>query len=223
MQDKAWPGRKVQVVDVSQLKYDVVQKIDRPSLVLTEDYCNSLSESGSFRFSKSTSTSSTCTWTVTSGMSLQSGVTATVGIPVLAEMTFSESIQLNFASSSSQSTNHVDAWTIDTDVPVPPFTYVNATYTIMEQDFDCKWTAQLKIRGCVNVWFNDKVNNHWEWWYGVSDIYSGIPGFACWDEPESEGGDGCDRSYCSYQSSGVYYGIGGASAHLDTDSAACKK
>lgn len=152
-QDHNWPSRKVDVVDIAKLQYSVTQKIDKPSLVLTQDYCNSLSESGSFRFTKSTSTSSECSWSVTSGISFGGGVTANVGIPMLAEMSFSESINLNFASTDAQSTTHTDAWEIDTEVPVPPFTYVNATYAIIEQDFDCTWKADVKVRGCANVWF----------------------------------------------------------------------
>ena len=81
---------------------------------------------------------------------------------------------------------------------MPPQTYVNATYSVVEQDFDCTWTADIKIRGCVNVWFRDKINDHWEWWYSVSEIYPTVPGFTCWDDPESAGGDFCDRSYCTY-------------------------
>jgi hypothetical protein len=221
--DRNWPSRRVDVVDISKLAYSVVQSISQPSFILSEDYCNSLSESGSFRFTKTKSVSSTCSWTVTSGIQYQNSISATVGIPELAQTSFSESINMNFASTSSQSTTHVDSWEIDTVVPVPPFTYVNATYAVIEQDFDCTWTAEIKIRGCANVWFNDKVNGHWEWWYMVSEIYSTLPGFTCWDEPESEGGDVCDRSFCFYQSAGRYYGIGGASAHLNTDSDSCKK
>ena len=62
VQDKNFPYRKVSVIDISQLQYSVIQQITKPSLVLSQDYCNSLGESGSFAFRKSTSTSSTCSW-----------------------------------------------------------------------------------------------------------------------------------------------------------------
>ena len=74
----------------------------------------------------------------------------------------------------------MDSWEISTTVPVPPFTYVNATYVVMETDFDTTWTADITFSGCANVWFNDKINDHWEWWYGVDSVYSGVPGFSCW-------------------------------------------
>ena len=97
VKDGNHPNRKVSVVDISSLRYSVVQTIEKPSLVLSQDYCNSLSEAGSFRFSKTTSTSSMCSWTVTSGLRYGSSISATVGIPSLAQTTFSESIEMSFS------------------------------------------------------------------------------------------------------------------------------
>ena len=77
---------------------------------------------------------------------------------------------------------HVESWTLDTVVPVPPKTYVKATYTVIEDDFDCTWTTNIQLRGCANVWFNDKIGGHWEWWHYVHEIYGDIPGFSCWYE-----------------------------------------
>ena len=64
------PFRKVEVVDVSKLRYSIVQEVSKPSLVLSQDYCNSLKHMGSFSFKKSSSSSSECSWSVTSGISL---------------------------------------------------------------------------------------------------------------------------------------------------------
>lgn len=140
----------------------------------------------------------------------------------MAQTTFSETINLSFSRTDTQSTTHTDTWEIDTTVPVPPLTYVNATYTVIEQDFDTTWVADVTIRGSVNVWFNDKINDHWEWWYGVDSIYGNIPGFKCWYE-DPQGQDFSFGCYCTYQAKGKYYGIGGAAAHLDTDHKPCTK
>eukprot|EP00347_Sterkiella_histriomuscorum_P009460 403341132 len=220
--DHNWPFRKTEVIDVSKLLYQVKQKIEKPSLVLSQDYCNSLKKDGSFDFKKSTSTSSTCSWSVTEGLQYQSGISATVGVPAFASTTFSEQITLSFSSTQSQEVAHVDTWEISTTVPVEAQTYVNATYTVIESDFDTTWTADLTIRGCANIWFHDKLDDHWEWWHGVADMYSNVPGFTCWVAPD-DGSDYCLLQYCKYQASGIYYGIGGAAAHLDTDSKPCIK
>jgi hypothetical protein len=163
--DKNWPNRRVDIEDVEQLKYNVTQTAFQPSLILSQDYCNSLPADGSFRFSKSTQTSSTCAWSVSKGLSFSEGITATVGIPNLAGFSFSENFQMQFNETRSQTVTHTDSWSIDSTVPVPAHTYVNATYIVTEQDFECSWTADITIKGCVNVWFQDKVNSHWEWWY----------------------------------------------------------
>ena len=57
---------------------------------------------------------------------------------------------------------------------------MNATYTIIESDFDATWTADITIRGCALAWFKDKIDGHWEWWHAVTMVYAGVPGFSCY-------------------------------------------
>ena len=89
-------------------------------------------------------------------------------------------------------------------VPVPSMTYVNATFTVVETDYSATWTADVIFNGAVNVWFQDKVDDHWEWWHSVSAIYGQYPGFECWDTPD-EGGEYGSSSWCKYTSKFGYY------------------
>lgn len=220
-QDSNWPQRRVDVISVDNLQYSVIQTVDQPSLILSQDYCNSLSADGSFRFSKGAETSSTCSWSVTSGISSTTSIEISESIPALGGTKFTESINLSLSSTTSQSTSHKDTWSIDATVPAPAHTYVNATYAVIEHDYSASWTANILIRGCANVWFNDKINDHWEWWYGIDNVYGGVPGFSCWYQDPPAGQDECLGCYCTYEATGTYYGIGGATAHLSTNSATC--
>ena len=210
-------------MDISDLQYQVLQKNTKPTLSLAEDYCNVLSQPGSFSFSKSTITASTCGYEVTEGLTYERTdlIQKNTTIPMLASKELDETVMLNFASTRKQETTHTDQWTINTTIPVPANTYVKATYVVMEDDFDCTWTASIKIRGCANVWFKDKVDGHWEWWHYVHKIYSNVPGFSCWYS-DPQGQDACLSSYCTYTAQGKYYGIGEAQAHLNTQSSPCK-
>ena len=151
-----------------------------PSLVLSEDFCNTLDQDAHFEFKKSKKTSSDCSWTVTNGMSSDTSVSFKVGVPTLAETSFSESISLNYATTQGQSVTHEDDWEIDNYIPVPAHQYVKATFTVIETDFSTTWSSKIKLRGCVHVKFHDKLNDHWLWWYSINDVYGNVPGFNCW-------------------------------------------
>ena len=128
---------------------------------------------------------------------------------------------MTFSKTETQTTTHSESWEVNNYIPVPAFTYVEAIYTVTEKDYSCTWDADLVFSGCANVWFKDKINNHWEWWYTADEIYSQYPGFECWVVEGME--DDCRRSFCKYQSKGTYYGIGGAKSSLTTSSGPCEK
>lgn len=115
----------------------------------------------------------------------------------------------------------MDKWEIDTYVPVPALTYVDATFVVVETDYSTTWDADLVFSGCAKVWFKDKINNHWCWWYTAQEVYGQFPGFECWNEEGIE--DECRRSFCKYKAKGTYYGIGGAKSHLNITSDTCIK
>ena len=210
----------MEVNEVNNMKYNVIETIEKPSLVISQDYCNSLTKDAYFQFKKRSETGSICSWSVTDGLSIGTSIEFRVGLPFFGTK-FKEEINMTFSKTESQTTTHLDAWEIDNYIPVPALTYVDATFTVTETDYSCTWDADLVFSGCANVWFKDKINNHWEWWYTADEIYGQYPGFECWLEPGVE--DDCRRSFCKYKSKGTYYGIGGARSHLTTDSGPCIK
>ena len=121
--DTEYGYRYVDFESYSDLVYDVQGSFQAPSLVLSEDFCNTLDQDAHFEFKKSKKTSSDCSWTVTNGMSSDTSVSVKVGVPTLAETSFSESISLNYASTQGQSVTHEDDWEIDNYIPVPAHYY----------------------------------------------------------------------------------------------------
>ena len=143
-----------------------------------------------------------------------------VKIPELADFKFSESVQLSLSQTKTQKTSHKESWGIDTKVPVPSETYVQAAYTVIEDDFQADWYSDITFSGCTNVWFKKKIDGHWEWWHTVGSMFSELPGFECWTTNDSSR-DFCENSYCKFNAHGTYYGIGGAQAHLVTSHRPC--
>lgn len=221
-QDKNWPGRRVNIEEVQGLQYTVIDTIAKPSLVLSQDYCNSLSLNTAFLFRKRTETSATAEWEFTDTISWGQSITASVGIPAFGGIKFTESLNMSWSTTEKQSTTHSDIWEIDTMVPVPALTFVNATFTVVETDYAATFTADVIFNGCVNVWFQDKINDHWEWWYPVTQVFGSYPGFTCWTT-EDLGKEYGHNEWCKYTSKGKYQGIGGASSHMDTDHHDCIK
>ena len=96
-EDRNWPIRKVEVVDIDDLKYSVVQQTARPALTLSLDYCNTMDAEGEFTFEKTSETASTCAWEVTEGIEMESAIELSVGIPDLAEVKMEEKLTLSFS------------------------------------------------------------------------------------------------------------------------------
>lgn len=61
-------------------------------------------------------------------------ISAEIGIPGFGAK-FSETINMNFSKTETQSINHIDTWEIDVVVPVPALTYVDANFTVIEEDY----------------------------------------------------------------------------------------
>lgn len=153
------------------MEYSVIEQIEKPSLVLKQDFCNPLSLDTWFTFKKSTETSSDCSWTVTEGMAFGQSIHASIGIPAFGGVEFEESLNMSFSKTETQSTSHKDRWEIESNIPVPALTYVDATFTVIETDFSATWSADVVFKGCTNVWFKDKLDNHWEWWHTAKETY----------------------------------------------------
>lgn len=221
--DKSYPYRKIDIIDVEELAYSVVQKISRPSLNLFQDYCNHVHAPASYTFSQKSSVSSTFSWEVSAGIKSTSSIKVTIGIPVLDGAEFSQSLELDFSTTSGQSTTSTKEWGKTAKVNVPPLTYVNTTYTVVENDIDATWTANVTIRGCANVKLKESYGGVKEWPCGVHAMYGTLPGFKCWFEMPMLGQDICLGSYCTYQASGTYTGIGNSAAHMSSYERPCRK
>jgi len=137
------------------LQYKVQDKITKPSLILSQEFNNTLPDPATMHFKQGQAVSSTCSWSLTAGIKSTSTITEKVGIPSLEETTFTESIELSLSTTVGGSTTHSQNWEINDDIPVPANTYVSATYTVKEDDFTADWSANVHFCGCVQTWFKD--------------------------------------------------------------------
>ena len=160
---KYYPYKRVDVVNYSNMKYWVGSQNPKPALIQSEDYCNVLSQSGSFVFSRSKDTASTCSWSVTEGISFSESISMKFNVPFVS-VEASDTTIINFSSTQSNSTQHVEHWGIDTTVPVHPPTCVKAIYTITETDVQGTLTSDIINRGFVTVRYRQRFNDHLLWW-----------------------------------------------------------
>ncbi len=114
---------------------------------------------------------------------------------------------------------HVDTYDVETDVPVPPYTYVNATYVVMEENFEATWSTDVYFTGCL------MTQMYWGYFDGnlyydqISTVFDTLPGVTC--ERNNESTKWCDNYICKFTVKGSYKGAGGAKASLLTSSAPC--
>lgn len=176
---------------------------------------------------------------MTAGIKSTSTISEKIGVPALEKTTFTESIELSLSSTKGGSTTHTQNWGVSDDIPVPANTYVEATFTVKEDDFTADWSAKVHFCGFTQIWFKDKYDmnhdgdKHNLWFPPVSQIYGNLKGFTCsYKEgsgysmenhpPVMHGGhdhvsnmqssDAC----CIFDAKGQYKGIGGAKSYVTT-------
>lgn len=56
------------------------------------------------------------------------------------------------------------------EIAVPPMTAVCAKWTETTLEIEAPWTADVVATGNVAVWYHNKVNGHWLWFYPVGHL-----------------------------------------------------
>lgn len=108
------------------------------------------------------------------------------------------------------SDTHSETWEIDITVPVPAEQSVNATFLILENEYEANWKSDLLFTGCISFSFPfiSKAD------FSVYSVFKDDPLFNCW-ENKSES-DVCKNSFCKFEVKGTFSGVGGAQSFLET-------
>lgn len=105
----------------------------------------------------STTTISTYTYSVTSGVQFSAGITLQVGVPEFAEESISLNFELDFSQTTEQTKTTEQTWTYSEKVPVPANSKIYADLIIDEGKYDTQYVAQLGVTGSLAF---SRINGH---------------------------------------------------------------
>ena len=143
------------------------------------DYRNNTSSEQHYTYKESMTTEQSFTWSKTETLSVGVEISATVGVPKVAEINEKVTTYLSFSSTQEKTEKKARTWSIETPMTVKPYTHLSAKLVITTQEYDIKWTATCLLKGYVAIWFNNKValnsndpnNKHWLWFYPIDDVF----------------------------------------------------
>jgi hypothetical protein len=141
------------------------------------DYRNNTSLEQSVVYKESMTMEQSFTWSMTESLSIGIEMSATVGVPKVAESSMKVTTTLSLSSTQGSTSKKTQTWAIEQPLRIPPRTHVNAQLVVGTQDYDINWTATCKLEGYVAIWFNNKValnpdpdDKHWLWFYPIEAV-----------------------------------------------------
>lgn len=191
----------------------------KPAFVLSQNYCNTLSKDGQFIFRKTTQTSSQASWTVSEGISTGTAWSIKIGYPRYFGGSFSTQKNITFSKTDSSIETHLESWEIDITVPVPSQQSVNASFMIIENEYDATWESDVVFNGCIVSQLKNSYQGSLLFKQNVYEVFNNKPNFTCWKDTTIA--DSCRASFCKFKVKGTFNGVAGAQSFLETNQSTC--
>ncbi|XP_076032870.1 uncharacterized protein LOC143020373 [Oratosquilla oratoria] len=118
-------------------------------------------------FSKSTEYTDSFEWGLTSGMSCSISEQITVGIPELIGADINLEASFSLDESISVSKSKTETFSIQNEITIPPKSSLKAEWIITEHEVDIPFSADVTIQGYIAVWYEQKIDDHWLWFYPI--------------------------------------------------------
>ena len=74
----------------------------------------------------------------------------------------------------------MESWEIDINVPVPSQQSVNATFLIIENEYDASWESEVVFNGCFVAYLYGTYKFEDTYKENVYEAFKNTPGFKCW-------------------------------------------
>ncbi|CAN7948718.1 unnamed protein product, partial [Ixodes pacificus] len=139
-------------------------------------------------------------WQTQNSFSVGTSLSIKVGLPGVADVTSTFSTNVSLTNTAGQVHTESEKYTIEQDVTVPPLKSAKIEWIVTDVTQEIPWTAQIDIEGWFAVWFREKVNDHYLWFYEVKDLKDPLL-------EETEKG-------VRYTARGIFSGVHGTEAHL---------
>ncbi len=168
-------------LELKGLEYnDLDIKNQNPVSLQSSIFTNDTSVQDEQTFSVDKTTSDSFTWSLTEGIEV--GAEFEVSIPFIGDA--KTSVKLNFSSTQSQTTSVERHWGYSALIPVPPYSKVETTFSVLEGQINTPFTATFQIRGFIKISFD--VSNPGEkadWRYCEGEISQMLQGGYCISNP----------------------------------------
>jgi len=154
--------------EMVSIKYeDLTFHDQKPEVLQTSEYTNDTSVENKQAFAVDKTTSNSFAWSITEGIEL--GSEFEVSIPFVGDT--KSSIKLNFSSTQQQTTSVVRHWKYEAQIPVPPRSKVETTFSVIEGKVDTGFVATFQVRGFLRIEFDiSKPGQSADWRYCEGDI-----------------------------------------------------
>jgi hypothetical protein len=171
---------KVELRDMSYQNLNVGDQ--HPVSLQSSIFSNGTSVQDTQTFKVDKTTSDSFTWSITEGIEV--GSEFEVKVPFIGDA--KSSIKLNFSSTQSQTTSVERHWGYEAQIPVPPHSKVETTFSVLEGQIDTPFTATFQVRGYMKIEFDvSSPGQKPDWRYCEGQIEDMIRGGYCVSNPKT--------------------------------------
>lgn len=125
-------------------------------------------------FSWNKATTDTFSWSITEALKVGVTVTGSAGVPLVAEGKVSATVELNLSSTQTTTESTTQTWSVNQPVLVPAHTWVKCESVISTNTDSIPFFATAQVQGYVAIWFENKVNGHWLWFYPIGGVLQDV-------------------------------------------------
>jgi hypothetical protein len=164
---------------ITSMVYDPNAPAPGPGSVdsVATTFNNSTSVQQSYTYQQTETTQQSFTWTITEALSVGVEVSATEGVPEVAQVGEKVTTTINFSSTQGITINNTQSWSVTHIVVAPPHSTIQAMMVVATQDYDINWRATCNLVGSVAIWFKNKIavpgsnGSHNLYFYPIQQVF----------------------------------------------------
>uniref|UniRef100_V5I1M5 Putative salivary secreted peptide n=1 Tax=Ixodes ricinus TaxID=34613 RepID=V5I1M5_IXORI len=119
---------------------------------------------------RSTEREKSATWQTQTAFRSSFDLNATAKIPVVTNFQTQVESALDLKAARGGHHSETEAFTVREVINVPPMKSVKIEWIITDVVQEIPWTAEVIASGWIALWYENKVDNHWMWFYPVSSL-----------------------------------------------------
>jgi hypothetical protein len=164
----------------SSPSYYNIQQTPGDPFIFTEYFNNNSTANNSFNFQRSESTSNSYTWSNSESIYIGESLSVTAGLPGICEVHDQFEFDLSLNTTETQTGSDTQNWSVSETIGIPAESTVRVDVVIATTSTNCDFTAQVTFNPNAygNIWCNNVVNGHYEWFIGAGSFLEGTFGGA---------------------------------------------